>query len=99
MDTEARRLAIIMETLRMHPAATATGLEASVGVLQRDDCAVLPFNSDYDMVFGSDFVRGEGFILFKKGILSRREIGYYLIGANVSDLAAMGATPLGITVV
>jgi thiamine-monophosphate kinase len=55
--------------------------------------------SELDLVIGSDFVRGEGFHLFKLRVLSWQDIGYYLIGANASDLAAMGASPLGVVVV
>jgi thiamine-monophosphate kinase len=99
MDTETRRLGIVLETLRRYPTASAAGIEAIIGPMVLDDCAVLPFNSDYDLVVGSDFVRGEGFNLFKRNLLTRRDVGYYLVGANVSDLAAMGAAPLGVTVV
>jgi thiamine-monophosphate kinase len=60
-----------------------------------DDCVVINWPGDFDLVVGSDFVRGAGFRLFQKNKLSFFDIGYYLTAANASDLAAMGATPVG----
>jgi len=95
MSTEQRRIALIRGLLRSSsPASTAV----SAGVEAQDDCAVLRVG-DIDLVFGSDFVRGEGFYLFKLGLLSHYDIGYYLVGANASDLAAMGADPLALVTV
>jgi thiamine-monophosphate kinase len=99
MTREERRIGIVKSLLIRYPAHSGTGLQARVGVDGLDDCAVLPISPDLDLIIGSDFVRGEGFLLYKKGLLTRQEIGYYLVGANASDLAAMGATPMGITVV
>jgi thiamine-monophosphate kinase len=99
MSTEERRIRSILDLLAQYPAKSGSGLNATAGLLALDDCAVIPISSDIDLVFGSDFIRGEGFHLFKRGILSWRDVGYYLVGANVSDLAAMGAAPLGIVVV
>lgn len=98
VSTEARRLEIILDAVRRCPAAAAAAIDASVGLEALDDCAVIPMAGGVDLIIGTDFIRGEGFNLFKKGILSRRDIGYYLVGANASDLAAMGAAPLGIVV-
>jgi len=60
-----------------------------------DDCVVIDWPGDFDLLVGTDFVRGAGFRLFKKNKLSFFDIGYYLTAANASDLAAMGATPVG----
>lgn len=99
MSTEERRIRSILGLMTKYHVKAASGLDASAGLLALDDCAVIPINSDVDIVFGSDFIRGEGFHLFKRGILSWQDVGYYLIGANVSDLAAMGAAPVGAVVV
>ena len=90
MSTETRRINSILDLMPNYPAKPGSGLNASVGLIALDDCAVVPLNSESDLVIGSDFVRGEGFHLFKKGVLSWQDVGYYLIGANASDLAAMG---------
>lgn len=82
-----------------HPAVPGSGLCASVGVAELDDCAVIPFTNGTDLVIGSDFVRGENFKLALLGLLSAQDVGYYLMGANASDLAAMGARPIGATVI
>lgn len=99
MTTEERRIELIRAALRQYPAAAASGFDATVGVDMLDDCAVVPLNDAVDLVIGSDFVRGEGFLLFQKGVLSRYDLGHYIVGANASDLAAMGAAPLGLTLV
>jgi thiamine-monophosphate kinase len=96
--TEARRIAKLIRDLGRNAALPLSGLTASVGVSQLDDCAVIPIPGGDDLVVGSDFVRGEHFKLALLGLLSRAQVGYYLIGANVSDLAAMGAKPVGVTV-
>lgn len=99
MSTERRRIQGIVELSRQFPSLAASGLVASVGLLELDDCAVIPMADDLELVIGSDFVRGEDFYLFRAGLLTYEDIGYYLVGANVSDLAAMGAAPTGIVVV
>lgn len=99
MTREDRRILIITNLLKQAPAFTVGEITATVGVKERDDCAVVKWGGDVDLIIGSDFVRGEGFLLFEMGLLTRAQIGYYLIGANASDLAAMGARPLGCTVV
>ncbi len=99
MSTEQQRIQTILSLVARHRSRPGSGLGASVGVEALDDCAVIPISGELDLVIGSDFVRGQGFHLFKRGILSNRDIGYYLIGANASDLAAMGASPIGVVVV
>jgi thiamine-monophosphate kinase len=48
---------------------------------------------------GTDYVRGPKFALYELGLQSNFDIGYYVVAANVSDIAAMGARPLGILTV
>lgn len=64
-----------------------------------DDCAVVDFSGELSLVCGSDYVRGSKFALFERGLLSHYELGYYLVAANLSDIAAMGAQPIGILTV
>lgn len=68
----------------------------SMGADARDDCAVYEIGSPMTLVVGSDYVRGPKFILHEMGFLSDFDIGYYLAAANISDVAAMGATPIGL---
>ncbi|WP_411760478.1 thiamine-phosphate kinase [Streptomyces tunisiensis] len=68
----------------------------SVGADARDDCAVYDIGSPVTLVVGSDYIRGPKFILHEMGFLSDFDIGYYLAAANISDIAAMGATPIGL---
>jgi len=65
------------------------------GVREQDDCAVLSVPEGYEVCATTDFVRGTGFTLFKRGHLSLEDVGRYVVVANLSDLAAMGASPLG----
>ena len=99
MSNEARRIKSILELVKRLPATAADGRLPSTGLSHLDDCAVIPISNNLDLVVGSDFVRGEGFHLFKLGQLSWKDVGYYVIAANASDLAAMGATPTGVLVV
>lgn len=66
------------------------------GALSQDDCASYLLDGQICLVAGSDYVRGTGFILFEMGLLDYYDIGWYLAGANLSDIAAMGAQPLGL---
>ncbi|MFD9869097.1 thiamine-phosphate kinase [Streptomyces niveus] len=68
----------------------------STGADARDDCAVYDIGSPVTLVVGSDYIRGPKFILHELGLLSDYDIGYYLAVANISDIAAMGATPIGL---
>lgn len=99
MSTESRRIQTILGLVAKWPAVAGAGVEATIGLNELDDCAVVPVSPEWDLVVGTDFVRGTGFYLFKQGILGFEDIGFYLIGANASDLAAMGASPLGVVVV
>lgn len=64
-----------------------------------DDCAVLDFSGELSLVCGSDYIRGSKFALFEGGLLSHYDLGYYLVAANLSDIAAMGALPIGVLTV
>lgn len=58
----------------------------------RDDCAILPISSDEALVFTSDMLN-EG-IHFLPNRVSARDIAYKSLMVNISDVAAMGATPV-----
>lgn len=77
--------------------------EASValrlGLAAGDDAAVLHCEGVFDLVVSSDYVRGSKFRLFEAGALRLYDIGYYLVAANLSDIAAMGAAPVGVLTV
>ena len=67
-----------------------------LGVAAQDDCAAFRLEGDQIIVAGSDYVRGPKFSLYEKGFITNYDIGWYLAGANISDIAAMGAVPLGL---
>lgn len=81
-------------------ATLAGGASISLvtGVSARDDCAVYSLPG-MDLVVGTDFVRGVGFSMYGNGQMSYRDLGYYLVVANLSDVAAMGSLPSGVLVV
>lgn len=74
-------------------ALSASAVHVIEGVADQDDGAVVSVPEGRDICATTDFVRGTGFFLFQKGHLALRDIGRYVVAANVSDLAAMGATP------
>lgn len=75
--------------------ATASGVEVVAGAGAADDCAVLRISAPLDLVVGTDYVRGPKFRLHELGYLSDADVARFCVTANVSDLAAMGATPVG----
>lgn len=92
---EETRISKIISMLDMNKSFSSSGHNAILSVPERDDCAVIPISQEHDLVVGTDFIRGSGFYLFQEKILNWFDIGYYLVGANASDLAAMGAKPTG----
>ena len=57
-----------------------------------DDCAVLPIDGDEALVFTSDMLNEGVHFLTDKSIAF--QIGYKSLMVNISDVAAMGATPV-----
>lgn len=62
-----------------------------------DDCALIKIDEEDSFAITSDFVRGTGFLPFQRGYMSYYDVGWYLIGANLSDLASIWATPTWLT--
>lgn len=56
-----------------------------------DDCAVIPFGSHYLLLTTDSLVEGVHFI---KDKISPVDLGYKAVMVNLSDIAAMGGTPL-----
>ncbi|MBK8867616.1 MAG: thiamine-phosphate kinase [Actinomycetales bacterium] len=67
-----------------------------LGAESQDDCAAYAISSEVVLVACSDYIRGVGFHLFEKHHLTEYDLGWYLAGANLSDVAAMGAQPLAL---
>jgi len=95
---EQQRLEIIRHILKVQPSEKLP-MQLVSGAEDADDCAVYDLPGNLSLVVGMDFVRGTKFALFQEGYLNYFDIGYYLIVANLSDIAAMGATPTGLTTV
>lgn len=74
----------------------AATVKLIAGVLAQDDCAVLSLNGSQELVIGTDYIRGPKFRLYELGYLDNYDIGFYLTGANFSDIAAMGALPIAL---
>src|SRR6266700_3016755 len=98
--SEQKRLESVRTILQ---AQSLPGAISSVQLMMNaddnDDCAVYDFPGNLSLVVGMDFVRGPGFVLFQERYLNYFDLGYYLVVANLSDIAAMGATPIGMTTV
>jgi thiamine-monophosphate kinase len=82
-------------------ASKRDGLSVRIAVAMDDldDCALLDVHRPARLVVGSDYIRGRQFDLFRAGLLTYFDLGYYLIGANLSDIAAMGGVPVGATII
>lgn len=95
---EQKRLGIIQRIFKAQLIAK-TPMRLVSGIEDADDCAAYDLPGNLSLVVGMDFVRGTNFILFQEGYLDYFDVGYYLVVANLSDIAAMGATPTGLTTV
>lgn len=71
-------------------------VDLTTGADDQDDCAVFRLAGSHDLVVGSDYIRGPKFRLYEMGHLDEYDLGYYLVAANLSDIAAMGAKPIGL---
>ncbi len=98
MSDERTRLTIIRKVFG-ESGRDHRGHHLILGVEAQDDAAVIRLTDDKHLVIASDFVRGSGFYLFELGYLDYYDVGYYLVVANISDIAAMGARPIGLTTV
>lgn len=98
MSDERTKLAILKRVLSNAQPVQKDG-PVLLGVDAQDDAAVVRLSKSSDLVISSDFIRGTGFYLFQLGHLDHFDVGYYLVIANLSDLAAMGAKPIGLTTV
>lgn len=57
-----------------------------------DDCAVLPFNDTHDLVITSDLLVQD--VDFRLLWATPEQIGYKSLAVSLSDIAAMGGTPI-----
>jgi len=95
---EEQRIGIALEEAALAGVLRGGAATVLCGANDRDDCAVLEIGGEFDLVIGSDFVRGTGFFLFAEHILSYEDVGWFLAAANISDIAAMGARQAGLVV-
>lgn len=95
---EPELLAVVRDVFGASPIPSVDHrLRLLHGVADFDDCAVVEMGDSGYLVVGSDFIRGDEFYLFELGVLSYWDLGYFLVVANVSDIAAMGAQPAFLT--
>jgi len=80
-------------------SAGELALRLAAGSDANDDCAILDVDGSGALVIGSDYIRGVKFTLFELGHLGFEDLGWYLAMANFSDVAAMGASPVGLLTV
>lgn len=57
-----------------------------------DDCAIIPMGDDRSMVVTTDMLVED--IHFMRSAISPSDLGYKSLAVNVSDVSAMGATPV-----
>lgn len=65
----------------------------------KDDCSYIKLPNDDFLVVSSDFIRGEHFNMFEAKYMNYFDLGYFLVIANLSDIASSGAKPLGISTI
>jgi thiamine-monophosphate kinase len=89
-------LAVVGEASFDPPNLEDGSVQLVLGADARDDCAVLRFDGSIELVATTDYVRGPKFSMYELGLLDEYDLGYYLAIANLSDVAAMGAAPIGL---
>jgi thiamine-monophosphate kinase len=72
------------------PMFSNNNVEVGVG----DDSAVIQITNDISLVATIDRIP-ENLVAYQYGVINEEQLGQYLAVANLSDLAAMGASPLG----
>lgn len=65
----------------------------------KDDCSYIKLSNNDYLVISSDFIRGEYFNMFQAKYMCYFDLGYFLVIANLSDIASSGARPLGISLI
>lgn len=65
----------------------------------KDDCSYVRLPNDDFLAISSDFIRGEHFHMFQAKYINYFDLGYFLVIANLSDIASAGAKPLGISLI
>src|SRR5262249_49684969 len=80
---------LIRSTIK--PLLNPTDDHNSIG----DDCAAIPIRAGSLACISTDRVPAD-LISFRLGIISHRGLGNYLAILNLSDIAAMGAEPVGL---
>lgn len=58
-----------------------------------DDCAILPYNDVEDWLVTTDLLLED--VHFLRSTISPEQLGYKSLAVNLSDIAAMGGTPVG----
>lgn len=58
-----------------------------------DDCAIIPANECEDWLFTTDMLMED--VHFLRNVIKPDELGYKALAVNLSDIAAMGGTPIG----
>ena len=97
ISDENARLGFIRQILSLPNARHHSNVQ--IGVESIDDAALVKISETESLIIASDFIRGSGFYLFEMGYLNYYDIGYFLVVANISDIAAMGGRPFGLTTV
>ena len=95
ISDEPNRLSEIVSKIFSAPLVDST-VSLIADAESQDDCAVFRIAEPLDVVASSDYVRGSKFRLHELGLLDEYDLGYYLASANFSDIAAMGAKPIGL---
>ena len=80
-------------------STAAEGRRSLPGRLRVTDCAVIDFSGEASSGLGFHGRPWFQICLFELGLLSYYDIGYFLVAANISDVAAMGADLIGVLTV
>lgn len=77
-----------IDTIKKKFADIDSGLSTGIG----DDCAVININDNEDLLISTDLLIED--VHFLKNDIGPERLGYKSLAVNISDIAAMGGTPL-----
>lgn len=76
---------------RFKPMFQSLVPESQIGI--GDDCAIIPLNESEDWLITTDLLLED--VHFLRNAISPEQLGYKSLAVNLSDIAAMGGSPVG----
>jgi len=87
----------ILQLLNKHLKVEKNNFPYLISELMTDDCSIIDIGLDKYIVITTDRISSRP-LAASLGLIGYRELGHYVVYANISDLASTGSDPLGLLV-